>query len=76
MLKCTPKWKQEAALHLNIEFIISVKILKSMDDKEVVAVVLLDLSIAFDSIEHMRCFWRSSKHWECPMTLYVGLKVT
>jgi hypothetical protein len=75
MLKSTPKWKQEAALHRNIEFIISVKILKSMDDKEVVAVVLLDLSKAFDSIDHALLL-EKLQAWECPMTFYVGLKVT
>ena len=32
--------------------LITEKILKSMDDKELVAIVLLDLSKAFDSIDH------------------------
>ncbi len=35
-----------------LNLFISDKILKSMDDKEVVAVILLDLSKAFDSIDH------------------------
>ncbi len=36
-----------------LNLFISDKILKSMDDKEVVAVILLDLSKAFDSIDHV-----------------------
>ncbi|CAB3993279.1 Hypothetical predicted protein [Paramuricea clavata] len=36
-----------------LNLFISDKILKSMDDKEVVAVILLDLSKAFDSINHV-----------------------
>ena len=35
-----------------LNLLITEKILKSMDDKELVAIVLLDLSKAFDSIDH------------------------
>ena len=52
--KQSGNWKLHSTETLNI--LISDKILESMDHKEVIALVLLDLSKAFDSINHFILF--------------------